>query len=58
MILRDSQHRGSITTDQVLELAERGLGEDLDGYREGFIELVRAYRRITGDAVVVRDDVR
>jgi Ca-activated chloride channel family protein len=58
MILRDSQHRGSITTDQVLELAERGLGEDLDGYRGGFIELVRAYRKITGDAVVVRDDVR
>ena len=58
MILRDSEHRGSVTTEQVLELAERGLGDDLDGVREGFIELVHAYREISGDAVTVRDELR
>jgi Ca-activated chloride channel family protein len=44
MILRESEHRGSITVRQVLALAEDGLGADLDGYRSEFMELVRAYR--------------
>jgi len=44
MILRGSEHRGSITVRQVLALAEDGLGADLDGYRAEFMELVRAYR--------------
>jgi Ca-activated chloride channel family protein len=44
MILRGSEHRGSITVRQVLALAEDGLGADLDGYRSEFMELVRAYR--------------
>lgn len=58
MILRESEHRGSITAAQVLELAEQGRGEDLDGYRAGFIELVRAYRELAEDAVAVRDELR
>jgi Ca-activated chloride channel family protein len=58
MILRESEHRGSMTAAQVLELAERGRGEDLDGYRAGFIELVRAYRELADHAVAVRDDLR
>jgi len=44
MILRQSEHRGSITVRQVLALAEDGMGADLDGYRSEFMELVRAYR--------------
>jgi Ca-activated chloride channel homolog len=47
MLLRDSEHRGSITTRQVVALAREGLGTDLDGYRQGFLELVRAYDRLT-----------
>ena len=46
MILRDSEHRGSITVRQVLALAEDGLGADLDGYRSEFMELVQAYRSL------------
>jgi Ca-activated chloride channel family protein len=46
MILRDSEHRGSITTEQVLRLAERGLGADRQGYRRGFLDLVHSYRRL------------
>ena len=43
MLLRDSEHKGSLTARQVLSLASDGLGEDPDGYRKGFLELVRAY---------------
>lgn len=44
MLLRDSEHRGSITADGVLSLAGDGIGPDPEGYRKGFVELVRAYR--------------
>ena len=47
MLLRDSEHKGSISTRQVLALARDGLGPDLDGYRRGFLELVRAYDELT-----------
>jgi Ca-activated chloride channel family protein len=47
MLLRDSEHKGSITTRQVLALASDGLGADLDGYRRGFLDLVRAYDALT-----------
>jgi Ca-activated chloride channel family protein len=46
MILRHSEHRGSMTIHRVLSLAEDGLGADLDGYRSDFIDLVRAYERL------------
>ena len=46
MILRDSEHRGSMSVRHVLALAEDGLGADLDGYRGEFIELVHAYERL------------
>ena len=39
MVLRDSEHRGSATIDQVLALAREGLGEDREGYRAEFIRL-------------------
>ena len=41
MILRQSQHRGSATTDWVAETATGALGADLSGYRKEFIDLVR-----------------
>ena len=46
MLLRDSEYRGSFTAHQVLALAEDGLGEDADGYRRGFLQLVRAYQEL------------
>ncbi len=42
MILRESENRGSVSLDQVLEIAQDSLGEDEGGYRQGFIELVRS----------------
>ena len=40
MILRDSPYKGNATLGSVLELAETGKGEDKQGYRAEFIELV------------------
>jgi len=44
MILRDSPYKGNATLGSVLELAEAGRGEDKQGYRVEFIELVGAAR--------------
>ena len=41
MILRDSEHKGTGTFGAVLEWANEGKGVDANGYRAGFIELVR-----------------
>jgi Ca-activated chloride channel homolog len=44
MILRDSPYKGNATLGSVLDLAEAGKGEDKQGYRAEFIELVRTVR--------------
>jgi len=41
MILRDSEYKGNGTFAAVLEWAQEGKGSDVNGYRAGFIELVR-----------------
>jgi len=47
MLLRHSEYRGSLTANRVLALAEDGLGNDPGGYRHGFLDMVRAYERLT-----------
>ncbi|MEX1256864.1 MAG: von Willebrand factor type A domain-containing protein [Gemmatimonadota bacterium] len=49
MILRDSEHRGSATSDQLLTLARNGLGEDRDGYRVEFVRVMERYQVIAGE---------
>ncbi|HLV26304.1 MAG TPA: von Willebrand factor type A domain-containing protein [Gemmatimonadales bacterium] len=41
MLLRESEHVGSWSFGAVLEAAESALGDDEDGYRRGFVEMVR-----------------
>jgi Ca-activated chloride channel family protein len=41
MLLRDSQDKGTLTFDGVLEIAQPTLAHDPSGYRKEFIELVR-----------------
>ena len=41
MVLRDSEHKGNGTLGAVLEWAQEGKGSDGNGYRAGFLELVR-----------------
>jgi Ca-activated chloride channel family protein len=46
MILRDSSYRGEADYEQVLSLANDGLGPDDGGYRTAFLDLVRQAQRI------------
>ena len=41
MLLRDSDYKGNGTLGAVLEWAQEGKGSDANGYRAGFIQLVR-----------------
>jgi Ca-activated chloride channel family protein len=40
MLLRDSEHKGSLTYEQVLALAREARGEDAGGYRSELVKLV------------------
>ncbi|MXX35483.1 MAG: DUF3520 domain-containing protein [Gemmatimonadetes bacterium] len=44
MLLRDSEHAGTFTLDDIVSLAEAGRGDDPRGYRGEFIRLVEASR--------------
>lgn len=44
LILRDSVYKGEASLGSVMELAEKGLGEDEEGYRLEFMELVERYK--------------
>ncbi len=43
MILRDSDYKGASGIGMVLEAAGAAIGEDTEGYRKEFLELVRKY---------------
>lgn len=47
MLLRGSQHAGELTWDMVRELALRGKGEDAQGYRGEFLQLIDKARGLT-----------
>ena len=44
MLLRESEHAGDLTLNDVVRLAEKGKGDDPRGYRGEFIRLVEATR--------------
>ena len=44
MLLRDSPHAGDLTLNAIVQMAERGKGDDPRGYRGEFIRLVEATR--------------
>lgn len=46
MLLRDSEHKGNLSFDSVLQMGREGKGEDLNGYRAGYLELVTAAQRL------------
>jgi secreted protein with Ig-like and vWFA domain len=54
MLLRQSPHRGDLTWEQVLRLAEDGLGADRDGYRAEFIDLARKAQSLADPSGPVR----
>lgn len=54
MLLRDSEHKGTLTWHEVRRLAERGRGADRDGDRADFLRLIDAAERITRHSVAER----
>ncbi len=48
MLLRDSPHKGDLTWEKVLRLAEQGLGDDKEGYRAEFVDLARTAQKLSG----------
>ncbi|MEX0641544.1 MAG: YfbK domain-containing protein, partial [Pirellulales bacterium] len=46
MLLRNSEHKGDMTFDSVLEIAQQNRGADKGGYRAEFIELVKQARQL------------
>jgi len=47
MLLRDSEHKGTATYAQVLELAEGARGLDKEGYRAEFISMVKSMNMLS-----------
>ena len=45
-LLRGSQYTGSFTADKALAMAKDSVGQDQNGYRKEFIELVKKYQTI------------
>ena len=41
LVLRDSEYKGSASFEDIISLAQKARGEDLEGYRGEFIKLVR-----------------
>jgi Ca-activated chloride channel family protein len=41
MLIRDSKLKGATSYPQVIELARHATGDDAQGYRAGFVQLVR-----------------
>ncbi|MCW5966372.1 MAG: von Willebrand factor type A domain-containing protein [Bryobacterales bacterium] len=46
LLLRDSEHKGSVGFDQVIDLASKSLGTDPNGHRAEFLYLVKSARGI------------
>ncbi len=49
MLLRDSEYKGLLNYDLVLELADEGKGSDPHGLRAEFIDLVESSKAMSGD---------
>ena len=58
MLLRGSEHRGSASVAQVLELARGARGDDAGGYRGEFIRLVERYQEISRGIAERRPGIR
>jgi len=48
MLLRDSEHKGQSSFDLALELAQAGKGQDPNGYRVEFLQLVGLAKTLSG----------
>jgi Ca-activated chloride channel family protein len=51
MLLRNSEHKGDATYDEVRQLAQKSLGRDFEGYRRDFLTMVSDAQRIAPEDV-------
>jgi Ca-activated chloride channel family protein len=51
MLLRNSEHKGDATYDEVRQLAQKSLGRDFEGYRRDFLTMVSDAQRIAPENV-------
>lgn len=49
LVLRESERRGDATFELALELARSGKGEDPDGYRSEFLQLVQLAKALAAE---------
>jgi Ca-activated chloride channel family protein len=46
LLMRDSEYKGSITVDDVIDMAKNARGDDKEGYRQEFIKLAQAFKSL------------
>ncbi len=46
MLLRNSEHKGDATYDEVRQLAQKSLGRDFEGYRRDFLTMIADAQRL------------
>ncbi len=51
MLLRNSEHKGDATYDEVRQLAQKSLGRDFEGYRRDFLTMINDAQRIAPENV-------
>ena len=55
MQLRNSEHKGDITYDKIIEIAKQSAGGDVNGYRGEFIMLVKKAKLLSESAVSLNE---
>jgi Ca-activated chloride channel family protein len=50
-LLRGGTHTGNLTYEDVIESAQNAKGEDRNGYRAEFVELVRKAQKVNGPQI-------
>ena len=48
MLLRDSPYKGTASWDAAIELAQEGVGSDLEGYRIELVDLIKTAKQLAG----------
>jgi Ca-activated chloride channel family protein len=54
MLLRNSEHKGDATYDEVRHLAQKSLGRDFEGYRRDFLTMINDAQRLAPENVASR----
>ena len=55
MLLRDSEHKGKCNYSMVLQLAKHALGEDKEGYRAAYMQLVENAALLKGEKATAKE---